>query len=217
MARAAIRSTSAIIWPMRGSCFSGSGPARSRATLSSASASSYFPWPRRAFARLKCRGGVIALEPDHLSELRFRPRVVMHRVAQGRAQAESGRDEVGLEPDRLAVGRDRLIQLPLARQGDAEVVVGCGIVGLEADRLAELGLGGRIVPLHVTEGAAEAVVDLGVIGLGADGLAIGRDRLVGLALASEGIAEFMMRMRVVGRELDRRAVFRDGFLGLPLV
>ena len=46
---------------------------------------------------------------------------------------------VGLEPDRLAVFGDRLVQLPLVGQGDAEVVVGLGVVGLEPDRLAEFG------------------------------------------------------------------------------
>ena len=58
-----------------------------------------------------------------------------------------GLGEVGLEPDRLAVCGDRLVQLPLARQGDAEVGVGLGVVGLEPDRLAVFGDGLVELPL----------------------------------------------------------------------
>ena len=50
-----------------------------------------------------------------------------------------GLGEVGLEPDRGAVLGDRLLDLPLVVQGDAEVVVGLGDVGLEPDRGAVLG------------------------------------------------------------------------------
>ena len=52
-----------------------------------------------------------------------------------------GLGEVGPEPDRLAVGGDRLVQLAVVVQGDAEVVVGLGGVGLEPDRLAAGGDG----------------------------------------------------------------------------
>ena len=46
---------------------------------------------------------------------------------------------VGLEPDRLAVFGDGLVELALVSQGVAEVVVGLGVVGLEPDRLAVFG------------------------------------------------------------------------------
>ena len=46
---------------------------------------------------------------------------------------------VGLEPDRLAVFGDRLVELALVAQGVAEVEVGLGVVGLEPDRLAVFG------------------------------------------------------------------------------
>ncbi len=48
---------------------------------------------------------------------------------------------VGLEPDRLAVFGDGLVELALVLQGVAEVVVGHGEVGLEPDRLAVFGDG----------------------------------------------------------------------------
>ena len=67
---------------------------------------------------------------------------------------------VGLEPEGFAVLGDRLIELPLVVQGDAEVVVGIGEVGLEAQRLAVLG--DRLVQLPlVAQGVAEVVVGLG--------------------------------------------------------
>ena len=50
-----------------------------------------------------------------------------------------GSGEVGLEPDRLAVFGDGLVELALAFQGAAEVGVGFGEVGLEPDRRAEFG------------------------------------------------------------------------------
>ena len=45
---------------------------------------------------------------------------------QGEAEVVVGRGVVGLEPDRLAVFGDGLVELPLALQGVAEVVVGHG-------------------------------------------------------------------------------------------
>ena len=53
------------------------------------------------------------------------------------AEVVVGLGVVGLEPDRLAVFGDRLVQLPLFSQGNAEVVVGLGVIGLEAQRVAE--------------------------------------------------------------------------------
>jgi hypothetical protein len=53
--------------------------------------------------------------------------------------------QVGLEADGLAVGGDRLGQLPLGRQGVAQVVVCLGEVGLEAEGL--LAGGDRLIQL----------------------------------------------------------------------
>ena len=46
---------------------------------------------------------------------------------------------VGVEPDRLAVFCEGLVELPVLPQGGAEIGVRHGEVGLEADGLAELG------------------------------------------------------------------------------
>ena len=62
-----------------------------------------------------------------------------------------GLGEVGLEPDRRAEFGDRLVQLPLGLQGDAEVVVGLGEVGLEPDRRAVFG--DRLVQLPLVSRA----------------------------------------------------------------
>ena len=71
----------------------------------------------------------------------------------------------GLEPDRLAVLGDGLVQLPLAHQGDAEVGVGVGEVGLEPDRLAQgrdgllqRRIGPGAIPAHLEEVAQAAPV-----------------------------------------------------------
>ena len=72
---------------------------------------------------------------------------------------------VGLEPQGLAVLGDRLIQLPLVAQGDAEVAVGLGVIGLEphgfavlGDRLVHLPLvaAGRLPRLYVGLGDSRA-------------------------------------------------------------
>ena len=47
-----------------------------------------------------------------------------------------GHGVVGLEPDRLTVGRDSLVELTLGLQGEDERGVGLGKFGLELDRLA---------------------------------------------------------------------------------
>ena len=74
---------------------------------------------------------------------------------------------VGLEPDGVAVFGDGLVHLPLARQGDAEVVVGLGEVGLEPDRGAVFGDGLVQLPL-ARQGDAEVGVGLGEVGLEPD-------------------------------------------------
>ena len=56
---------------------------------------------------------------------------------------------VGLEPDRRAVFGDRLVELALVRQGDAEVVVGFGVVGLEPDRLRYSAMASSSLPWSV--------------------------------------------------------------------
>ena len=84
---------------------------------------------------------------------------------------------VGLEPDRLAVLGDRLVQLPLAARACAEIDVGRGVVGLEPDRLAVLGDGLVQLPL-AHQGDAEVGVGRGVVGLEPDRLAQGLDGLL---------------------------------------
>ena len=86
---------------------------------------------------------------------------------QDDAEVAVGLGVVGLEPDRLAVFGDGLVELPLALQGVAEVVVGLGVVGLEPDRLAVFG--DRLVELPLArQGDAEVGVGLGVVGLEPD-------------------------------------------------
>ena len=73
-------------------------------------------------------------------------------------------------------------QLPLARQGVAEVEVGLGVVGLEPEGGAVFGDGLGQLAL-VRQGVAEVVVGLGVVGLEPDGGAVFGDGLVHLPLA----------------------------------
>ena len=88
-----------------------------------------------------------------------------------------GLGEVGLEPDRFAVLGDRLVELPLVAQGDAEVGVGVGEVGLEPDRLAaRRDRRARLAVLQQFE--TEVDVGLGIPGLEADHRAALRDRVV---------------------------------------
>ena len=70
------------------------------------------------------------------------------------AKIEVGHGVVGLEPDRLTVGRDGLVQLPLGLQGEDEAGVGLSVVGLEPDRLA-VGRDGLVQLSLVFQGGAE--------------------------------------------------------------
>ena len=70
---------------------------------------------------------------------------------------------VRLEPDRRAVFGDRLIQLSLVCQGDAEIVVGRGEVILEPDGRAVLG--DRLIELALlVQCLSEVEVGGGVLG-----------------------------------------------------
>ena len=51
----------------------------------------------------------------------------LRACGQQPGQVVVGTGEVGLEPDRLAVFRDRRVELALLAQGDAEVGVGFGV------------------------------------------------------------------------------------------
>ena len=115
----------------------------------------------------------------------------------------------------LAEFGDRLGQLPLFNQGDAEVVVGQGVVGREPDRRAEFGDRLLRLPL-VSQGDAEVVVGLGGVGLEPDRRAEFGDRLLRLPLGLQGGAEVDVGVGVVGLEPDRRAEFGDRLLQLPL-
>ena len=95
-----------------------------------------------------------------------------------------GLGEVGLEPDRLAVFGDGLVELPLVAQGVAEVVVGLGEVGLEPDRLAAFGDGLVELPL-VIQGDAEVGV-----GPASSGLSRIASRQAATACSSTAAASF---------------------------
>ena len=67
-----------------------------------------------------------------------------------------------IDPDRRAKFGDRLLQLPLVRQGDAQADVGLGSVGLEpdrrtirADRLIQVSL--------LSQGVAKVEVGRGIV------------------------------------------------------
>ena len=69
---------------------------------------------------------------------------------------------LGVDPDRRLEFLDRRVELPLASQGAAEVVVGGGLVGLELDRLAKCVFGlGKLRP--GVQGVAKPVTRLGVL------------------------------------------------------
>ena len=66
------------------------------------------------------------------------------------AEADVGRQAVGLDFQGLPVMDDGLVELSAAGQGDAEVIVGLGVVGLDfqclpvlGDRLVELSAAGQ--------------------------------------------------------------------------
>ena len=88
---------------------------------------------------------------------------------------------IGLEPNGLPIGSDRLVKLPLVFQGVAEIAVRFGVIRLEPNGLP---IGGdRLVKLPlVRQGVAEIAVRFGVIGLEPNGLPTGSDGLVKLPL-----------------------------------
>ena len=99
---------------------------------------------------------------------------------------------VGLEPDRLAVGGDGLVELPLVAQGVAEVLVGLGVVGLEPDRLAELRRSASSSFPWLSQGESpRLIVGLGVVGLEPDRLAEFGDGLVELPLVPRAMPRLM--------------------------
>ena len=159
--------------------------------------------------------GLLAAQFVPLAKHRERPGVIA-LTPEDQAEVAVGLGVVGLEPDRLAVFGDGLVELPLGLQGDAEVVVGLGVVGLEPDRLAVFGDGLVELPLGL-QGDAEVDVGLGVVGLEPDRLAVFGDGLVELPLGTQGDAEVVVGLGVVGLEPDRLAVFGDGLVELPLV
>ena len=80
----------------------------------------------------------------------------------GRCRGCCGPRELGPEPDRCPILGDRLLQLPLVLQGEAQVVVGFGVIGLEPDRCQEFG--DRLLQLAlVLKGGTKVVVGAGVI------------------------------------------------------
>ncbi len=76
--------------------------------------------------------------------------------------------KIRLQPHRLAIRSDGLIELPFPRQGNAEIVVGFGMVGFEGDGLAKGGDGLIELPF-VCQGNAEIAVRFGVVGPECDG------------------------------------------------
>src|SRR5215470_9208134 len=99
-----------------------------------------------------------------------------------------GPSEVGLDPDRLAICGNRLLELVLPKQRVAEVGISLSEVGLDADRPPACG--NRLIELALPrQRIAEVGMSLSQVGLDPDRLAICGDRLVELALAHQRVAE----------------------------
>ncbi len=120
-------------------------------------------------------------------------------------------ESIGLESDRLAVFRHRLLELSLGAQSTAEAVVGERVVGLDPDRCAIFGDRLRHVPLGA-QGVAEIHVGIGVVGLEPDRRTIFGDGLREISLGAQGLAEVVVGIDVVGLELDLRSQSHNGLL-----
>ena len=129
---------------------------------------------------------------------------------------------VGPVPDRFAVLGDRLGQLVLVVQGEAEVVVGLGELWPQPDRLAECVDGLGQLPLFA-EGDAEVAVSRNVVGPSDEVCAERRDAGIesdsGLRVAAplpERPAQADEMMSVNGPESDQVLEHRDPLLRLSL-
>src|SRR5262245_52025832 len=102
--------------------------------------------------------------------------------------------QVRLVPDRLAICRDRLVGLALARQRVTKVAIGASHVGVvNANGLAICG--NRLVELALrSQRIAEVGMGRSEVGLDPDRAPICRDRLVELALAHQRVAEPKMAL-----------------------
>ena len=111
---------------------------------------------------------------------------------------------VGLERERLAIGRRRLRPFPLPAVRIAQMDVPAHQPGCKAHRLAK---GGRrfLVPALGDEHHAEAVVEDGVGRRHRHRLAVGADRLVRLAEARERHREVVAHLGIVRRKPHRFA------------
>ena len=118
---------------------------------------------------------------------------------------------VGLEFDGGAAGGDGLIQLALARQGNAQIAVGLGKVGLEPDRGAQ-GRDGLIQLALLPEGIAQVAVIGRAVGRQGDGLP---DQVHGNVIASHlgrDHAQEMQGIGVVGLDGENLAIELLGLL-----
>jgi hypothetical protein len=107
---------------------------------------------------------------------------------------------VGLESDRLAVCGDRLLQLPLAAQGDSEVVVGSGDVGLEPDRLTVFGDRFIQSPL-IVQGGAQVGVGLSQLVLDQLGRLAGFGVRAGLAKLGDRVLQLPLGAQCIAKAL----------------
>jgi hypothetical protein len=126
-----------------------------------------------------------------------------------------GGDEVRLEPARLAVLGNGLIQLSFLLKSQAEIVVIRGEIGLESNGLAEFSGRSAIIPFDIAQNVAKRIVGVGEVGPDADGDAVLGDRLVYLLLQTQGLAEVVVEGGVVGLDADGFAVLGDGPSGFP--
>jgi hypothetical protein len=95
-----------------------------------------------------------------------------------------------VEFDGLTVASDRLVQLVLVLQGEAEVEVGEGIFRVEFDGFARAGDGLFQLLLGV-QGIAEIVVGAGQFGVECDGFLVAGDSFVEILLG-EGVAAVLL-------------------------
>jgi len=102
--------------------------------------------------------------------------------------------QIRLDPHRLAIGRDGLVELVLRLEGAAEVVVRVGDAGINLDRAAKrLGGGWRLAAIEQDQ--AKRVVILECARLDGDGPA---DEIESARIAAGLVDEIAEKMQCVG-------------------
>ena len=111
----------------------------------------------------------------------------------------------GVEPDRFPVFGDRLIDLSLVLQGNAQMDMAEIVAGCQPDGLAIRGDCVGEIPLLGHEEIAEVEKGQVIPRIELNGPAIGGDRVSPLALRRQDIAQGIVDRGVVGLKGDRRA------------